>query len=77
MNQKTLIIFILVILAVAAGVYYFGFQRGYKLGVEIGRTAAETSAGTAVTNPLEKMPETNPFGEVVNPFKDLYKNPFK
>lgn len=77
MNKKTLIIFIIVVLVVAAGVYYFGFQKGYKLGVETGRAAAGTSAGAAVTNPLEKMPETNPFGEVINPFKELYKNPFK
>ena len=77
MDKKTLIIFIVVVLVVAAGVYYFGFQKGYKLGIETGRTAAQTSAGAAVTNPLEKMPETNPFEQVVNPFKELYKNPFK
>ncbi len=77
MSQKTLIIFIILVLVVAGGVYYFGYQKGYKAGVETGRAATGTSAGAAVQNPLEKMPETNPFGEVINPFKELYKNPFK
>ena len=77
MNKNFLIILIVAVLVVAGAAYYFGFQRGYKIGVETGRTAAGTSARAAVTNPLEKMPETNPFGEVVNPFKELYKNPFK
>ena len=77
MDKKSLIIFIVVVLVVAGGCYFFGYRQGYKLGVETGRMAAGTSAGAVVTNPLEKMPETNPFQQVVNPFKDLYKNPFK
>lgn len=73
MNKKTLIIFIIVVLAAAVGGYFFGFQKGYNQA----RIAAQSSAGAAVQNPLEKMPETNPFEAVMNPFKDLYKNPFK
>ena len=73
MNKKFLIIFIVVVLGVAAGCYYFGYQKGKEAGI----IAAKSSAGAAVTNPLEKMPETNPFEKAVNPFKDLYKNPFK
>ena len=77
MDKKLLIIFIVVVLVVAAGCYFVGYKKGFASGVETGRIAAETSAGAAVTNPLEKMPETNPFEKAVNPFKDLYKNPFK
>lgn len=68
-----------------AGVYVLsyqsGFQKGYKTGYdkgkEVGRAAAQTKPGEAVKNPLEEMPSTNPFEQVVNPFKELYKNPFK
>jgi len=81
MEKKTLIIFIVVVLVVAGGVYYFSYQKGYKAGygegVEIGKASVKVEAGAVVTNPLEKMPETNPFEKVINPFKDLYKNPFK
>jgi len=86
MDKKILIIFIVVVLVVVAGVYYFGYQKGYKAGygkgVEIGKAsvkveAGKIEAGAVVTNPLEKMPETNPFEKVINPFRELYKNPFK
>ena len=77
MDKKTLIIFIVVVLVVAGGCYYFGFQKGFTLGKEAGRIAAQASPEAAVTNPMEKMPETNPFEKVINPFKELYKNPFK
>jgi len=85
MEKKVLIIFIVVVLVVAGGVYYFSYQKGYKAGykagygegMEIGKASVKVEAGAVVTNPLEKMPETNPFEKVVNPFKELYKNPFK
>ena len=77
MKKSYLIIFIIAVLVVVGGVYYFGYQKGYKAGVETGRAAAQVKAGEVVTNPLEKMPETNPFEGVINPFKELYKNPFK
>ncbi len=68
-------------MALAAGVYYFsygfGYKTGYEAGKEIGKAAAKTEAGAAVENPLEQMPSTNPFEKAVNPFKELYKNPFK
>jgi len=80
-EKKTLIIFIIVVLVVAGGVYYFSYQKGYKagygVGMEIGKASVKVEAGAVVTNPLEKMPETNPFEGVINPFKELYKNPFK
>ena len=81
MDRKNLIIFIIAIAAVAVGVYYFSYQKGYKTGFEAGKeagiAAGKTTAGQAVTNPLEAMPSVNPFEKAVNPFKELYKNPFK
>ncbi|MFQ5721640.1 MAG: hypothetical protein ACE5GI_04040 [Candidatus Aminicenantales bacterium] len=81
MAKNTLITFIIVLSVVAVGVFYFGYQKGYgvgyKKGEEVGWATAQVGAGEAVTNPLEKMPSTNPFAETVNPFKELYKNPFK
>lgn len=76
-----MIILIVTVLVVGVGVYYFSYQKGYKVGYEagkeIGKAAAKTEAGAVVENPLEQMPSANPFEEVVNPFKELYKNPFK
>lgn len=89
MDKKLLIIFIIVVLVVAAGAYWLGLQKGlglgygkgkaagYEEGKEVGRAAAQTEASQAVTNPLEELPSTNPFEEVVNPFEAAYKNPFK
>ena len=84
MDKKTLsliIIFVIVVLIVAVGVYYFAYKKGYSVGYEegkeTGRAAAQVGAGEVVTNPMEKMPSTNPFEKVVNPFKEGYKNPFK
>ncbi len=81
MDRKNLIIFIITIVAVAAGVYYFSYKKGYKTGFNVGKeagiAASKTTAGQAVANPLEAMPSTNPFEKAVNPFKELYKNPFK
>ncbi|MBI2450589.1 MAG: hypothetical protein HYV47_03595 [Candidatus Nealsonbacteria bacterium] len=75
--MRNIIIFIIVLVLAAAGAYYFGYQQGFSKGKEMGKAAAEVGAGAAVENPLEEMPSTNPFEEAVNPFKDLYKNPFK
>lgn len=85
MPKNTLAIFLIILVVVVLGVFYFSYQRGYgdgyavgsKDGEEIGRAAAQVTAGEAVTNPLEDIPSTNPFEETVNPFKDLYKNPFE
>ncbi|PIR72925.1 MAG: hypothetical protein COV26_01335 [Candidatus Nealsonbacteria bacterium CG10_big_fil_rev_8_21_14_0_10_36_23] len=74
MNKKLLIILIVVILVAAGLVYYFWYQKGKKTGLEV---TIPTLPKAAVTNPLEKMPETNPFDKAINPFKTLYKNPFK
>lgn len=75
--NKNIIIFIIILLLAGASAFYFGYQQGYGKGVEVGRAAAKTGAGGAVEAPLENMPSTNPFEKAVNPFKDLYTNPFK
>lgn len=31
---------------------------------------------TGAANPVEKMPDTNPFEKTVNPYTDAYQNPF-
>lgn len=93
LDKKVLIIFIIVLLVVAGLVYWgsynLGYKKGFNLGYdlgkktgfdegkEVGRTAAKTEAATAVTNPIEQIPSANPFEEGVNPFKELYQNPFK
>jgi len=69
----SIIIVIAVLLVVAGAVYYFSYQMGYQNGV----ADCKANAGNVVSNPLEKMPDTNPFDKIVNPFKDAYKNPFK
>lgn len=80
-NTLLIIVFIIAVLAVAAGAYYYGnktgYEKGYGDGDVAGRAAAKVEAGTAVSNPMEKMPETNPFKGVVNPFEAGYKNPFE
>ena len=69
----SIIIFIIVVLLVAGGAYYFGFKQGE----EMGRMTARVTAGEAVSNPMGKMPSTNPFESLINPFKEIYKNPFR
>lgn len=77
MNAKVVVIVIVLVLLASGGAYYFGYQRGYDKGTEAGAAAAKVGAGAAVETPLGEMPTTNPFEKVVNPFKDLYTNPFK
>jgi len=81
MNKKTLIIFAGIILATAIGVYYFSYQTGYESGFEkakeLSQAGEEIDIGNVVGNPLEKMPSINPFEKIINPFRGLYKNPFK
>lgn len=75
MNKKTCIIFVVILLVVALGVYYCSYQIGYKKGFAAGIQKGSVFSG--VGNPLENMPSINPLEGVVNPFKEGYKNPFK
>ena len=79
-NKKQLLliaVFVIVIVAAAGGACYYGHKIGYEEGVEIGRAAAQVEAGDIVSSPMENMPSTNPFEEVVNPFDEAYQNPFE
>ena len=77
MKPKIIVVFIIVFAVAGVGAYYFGYQQGYGKGMEAGKAAAQVGAGGAVQTPLGEMPSTNPFEKAVNPFKDLYQNPFK
>ena len=80
MDKKILIVAVAAVIVAGAAAYFSynsGYKTGYTSGLETGRAAAKTQADEVVANPLEKLPSTNPFEKAINPFKDLYKNPFK
>jgi len=54
-------------------VLFVSVQWGKKGGQEINNIPPENNV---VVNPVENMPETNPFETTVNPM-DGYKNPFE
>lgn len=66
-------LFILLIIVLVGAAVYIAYQKGYlqSPGKE------KVSPWQGIENPLEKMPSTNPFAKIINPFKALYKNPFK
>ena len=82
-NKKfviVLIVAILLIAAGAAGAYYLGLKQGQnQVGAkphtavtcmqDFGLVASKTDAGV-ITNPMENLPEANPFNKVkINPFE--------
>ena len=83
-NKKFTIILIVVILLFAglsAGAYFFGVKRGQAQSSgskphtavtciqDFGLEQKKTDAGV-ITNPMENLPETNPFNKVkTNPFE--------
>ncbi len=71
------IVAVLVIVGAGFFSYKIGYKKGYNIGKEDGRIAAQVKPAEAVQNPLEKLPETNPFEKVKNPFEEGYQNPFK
>ena len=77
-NTKiTLVISVVLIIAAAIGGYYYGSGVGYDKGIEVGQTATTTTVEEVVVNPLEDLPSTNPFEEIVKPFEEAYTNPFE
>lgn len=64
----SIIIVLVILLVVAIGIYFY-MQKTNKNFNPV------TSPSTALANPAEKMPETNPFKAKVNPM-DGYTNPF-
>lgn len=73
-----------VLIAVAAGFWYWKKAAGTpeEKAAESAEKAVESATqGTLpeinpLSNPLDKIPEVNPV-EKANPFKDIYKNPFR
>ncbi len=79
-NKKQLVlvaVFVVIIVAIGIGGYYYGHRLGYEEGEEIGRATSQVEVGDVVSNPMENMPSTNPFEKVVNPFEEAYQNPFE
>lgn len=73
MAKKSIIIAVIVLLVLAA-VYFFSVSRteeSEELPLE------EKITGQTEINPVENLPETNPFKAETNPFSDGYKNPFE
>ena len=94
MNKNVLVIVIIIVVAVAlaAGFYLRNKQPQEPITpttpvVEVEKSEGLGSeiSGQIQQNPVENIPqtnpfeaETNPFGETqVNPFEDVYKNPFE
>lgn len=76
MKKIILVILIIVVIIVVLAVIYLWpnlLPKEEKGGVKL----PQVEVGKAVENPLEGMPSANPYEEVVNPFKEAYKNPFK
>lgn len=77
-----LIIFIILLVGIGAGAYWFGLRQGEEKGRAAVVQEQEELQGKitaqAELKTMENLPETNPFKEVeTNPFKEGYENPFK
>lgn len=77
-NKKTLLIIIIVIAALIIGGVFI-YQKYYQkapLPKEEPATLGE-QIYEQVQNPIEKLPETNPYEAKTNPFEEAKTNPFK
>lgn len=78
MNTKvTVLIAIVIIAVIALGAWYI---YGKKFAAPVA-PAAEQGLGSDIygqvaPNAAENLPETNPFKQEANPFKDVQTNPF-
>jgi hypothetical protein len=70
MDKKPLIIIAVIVIVL---VLFIGMQWGKKGEQKMNNVPQN---GNAAVNPIEKMPETNPFETTVNPMEG-YKNPFE
>ncbi len=82
MNKKYLAIIVILILAIiAAAVYFLKIKsksnfEAYKV-LEKAEVLEEKATKQAEIDPVENLPNTNPFEAKTNPFEDSYKNPFE
>ena len=83
-NKKTIFIIATVVsvLVIAASVYFLVTNKVREQGVQVAppvvpETLDVVSKIDELTNPVgDKLPDLNPV-EKINPFKDVYKNPFE
>lgn len=83
-NKTKLLAIAIAIVLIGTGVY-FGLkkeERKEKIekkteqAAETQKTLQEKIAKPAEINPIQNLPQSNPFEAKTNPFKDGYKNPF-
>lgn len=67
---------IIAVIAIIAGAIYY-FYTPEKVVAPEEPTLGEKMGTQLELNPVENLPETNPFEAETNPFKNGYKNPFK
>ena len=80
MKKLPLIIIILIILALAASAYFYKQKNKIKQNQKqepISNVPGNLPNIGSILNPVgDKLPETNPI-EKINPFKNVYRNPFE
>ncbi|OGZ32736.1 MAG: hypothetical protein A3H02_02020 [Candidatus Niyogibacteria bacterium RIFCSPLOWO2_12_FULL_41_13] len=76
MNKKFLIAAFILVVAALAMTAYFILRSKPKIPPKPVEKAKPIIEINPISNPLEKKPELNPI-EKINPFKDIYKNPFE
>lgn len=80
--MKKSIIIIVVVVLVALAAWFFIYKKQAKieepkLDVESGSLGSALSGGVGDVQPLDKIPNVNPFNSVeTNPYKQGYTNPF-
>lgn len=92
MKQKTIFIIVIIIVALAVGGWIIFSKKSPtvnqfldKMGGEEKDEAIQVESSgfggqifdKVQQNPAEKLPDVNPFGEEINPYKETYTNPFE
>ncbi len=76
MNTKVIVLVAIVIIAVLAlGAWYMFGQKAAPAPAESQGIGSDIY-GQVAPNAAESLPETNPFKQEANPFKDVQTNPF-
>ncbi len=75
-NKKNLIAAFVLIVAALAIAAYFILRSKSEIPPKPVEKIKPIIEINPISNPLEKKPELNPI-EKINPFKDIYKNPFE
>ena len=73
---KIIVEVIVAIIIIAAGYYLFTAYNATQNENKEEKTVQDKIAEQADINPIENLPEANPFEANTNPFKGGYKNPF-